>query len=123
MNDGGGDDTKDTVLPNFIDFCVKISKNFKGLFDFDPEMQPKIPYLEFIDAINEIDYKTDFQSDLIKKLDTKNTGVTIDAKNLEALLNKAFSKKKLTQGTANKRLASFDDLTKNIMGIIMNKLD
>jgi hypothetical protein len=38
MTDGGSGDTKDSVLPNFIDFCVKISRNFKGLFQFDPEM-------------------------------------------------------------------------------------
>lgn len=92
LSGGGGDkvDSPDNVLPNFLAYCVKFNYTFEKLFDQGPVVD--IPIIDFVEKLEQIDFKTDYQQVLIDNLDKKKTQEVINATYLNEKLNKEYGR-------------------------------
>lgn len=120
---GAGDtiDSPDTVVKNFVAFCVRFNYTYEKLFEQPPAWD--LPIVDFVEKLEDIDFKTDHQEALIKALDKNRTGVRISSSHLDSLLSKGFAKEKLSQGVATTRVKDLEASTHKVLAILLRQLD
>ena len=78
-----------------------------------------MPIGDFVDKLEELDFKTDHQAALIAALDHKKTKTTISGQYLDGRLNKAFAKVKVTQSVAATRVKDLDAGAQRVLAVVL----
>lgn len=92
-------ESKEGVVKNFLNYCVKKDFTIKELLGHNFNNIEEIPFSDFVERLAEIEFFTDYQQELLSKLDTKSKK-TVNYKNLRNIMNNAFKMKTFSQQTA-----------------------